>query len=71
MNLSRKKDMRTAINAFKKLVEAGKIDEAKKTLPAIYKTLDKMAKVEFIKRGKASRLKSRLTKRLGAFQNKT
>lgn len=70
MNLSRKKNLRTEVNVFKKLIEAGKIEEAQKSLPGIYKALDKMAKVDFIKKGKANRLKSRLTKRLGTLQNK-
>ena len=64
VNLGRKKKMRSEINAFKKLVEAGKFEEAQKALPGVYQALDKLAKVKFIKKGKANRLKSRLSKRL-------
>jgi len=39
-------------------------EEAKNYLPKIYKTLDKLVKVDFIKSGKVNRLKSRLTKKL-------
>lgn len=64
VNLGRKKKMRTEINAFKKLVDDGKFEEAKKQLPKVYQALDKMSKVKFIKKGKANRLKSRLSKKL-------
>jgi len=43
------------------LVSAKKQTEAKKLLPAIYKALDKAAKVGVIKKNNASRRKSRLT----------
>lgn len=64
MNLERKKKIQTTIKQFKKLVVTGKLEEAKQYLPQVYKTLDKMTKVGFIKRGKADRLKSRLSKKL-------
>ena len=63
-NLDRKKEMTAAIKKFNRLLLAGKKDEAQKCLSEVYKTLDKMAKVNFIKRGRADRLKSRLTKKL-------
>jgi small subunit ribosomal protein S20 len=63
MNLDRKKKINTTIKEFKKLVEAGKLEEAQKYLPQVYKTLDKMTKVGLIKRGKADRFKSRLSKK--------
>lgn len=63
--------MRFEINAFKKLVDAGKFEEAKKALPSVYKALDKMSKVKFIKRGKADRIKSRLSKKLSSAEGKT
>lgn len=62
--MERKKKIQTTVKQFKKLVAAGKLDEAKKQLPGVYKTLDKMTKVGFIKRGTADRLKSRLSKKL-------
>ncbi|MEK7162354.1 MAG: 30S ribosomal protein S20 [Patescibacteria group bacterium] len=64
LNLERKKKMHATLKHFKKLVAAGKPDEAKKYLPQVYKTLDKTTKVGLIKRGKADRLKSRLSKKL-------
>jgi small subunit ribosomal protein S20 len=63
-NLERKKKLRETLKKFKKLVAEKKIDEAKSYLPQVYKVLDKMAKVNFIKKGKADRLKSRLAKKL-------
>lgn len=61
-NTARQALMQKTVKQLKKLVIAGKIDEAKAYLPIVYKTLDKLAKVDFIKSGKADRLKSRLTK---------
>jgi small subunit ribosomal protein S20 len=70
-NLERKKKMKTAIKTYKKLLSENKIEEANAALSQVYKTLDKLAKVKFIKKGKANRLKSRLTKKLNlALQNK-
>lgn len=63
-NLERKKKLQQTLKKFKKLVAEKKLDEARSYLPQVYKVLDKMAKVNFIKRGKADRLKSRLTKKL-------
>lgn len=66
MNLSRKKTMTETVKRFKKLVSQNKIEEAKKYLPQVYKTLDKMAKVNFIKKNKVNRLKSRLARKLNS-----
>lgn len=63
-NLARDKAMKDAIRAFKKLIAAKKETEAREQLKKVYKVLDKMAKVDFIKKGHANRLKSRLTKKL-------
>jgi small subunit ribosomal protein S20 len=63
-NLARKKKMKEVIKEYKKLIALGKNEEAKAFLPQVYKVLDKMAKVNFIKKNKASRLKSRLAKKL-------
>lgn len=62
-NLSRKKKLLSSIKEFKKLAATGN-PKASENLPSLYKTIDKMRKVKIIKRGKANRLKSRLTKRL-------
>jgi len=64
LNLKRKSTLKDTLKKYKKAVEGGKKDEAEKMLPGVYKVLDKMTKVNLIKKNKASRLKSRLTKRL-------
>ena len=64
INLKRKTDLKSVIKNYKKLIVAGKKEEAKKYLPQVYKKLDKSAKVNLIKKNKASRLKSRLSKLL-------
>lgn len=64
INLNRKNKIKTVIKEYKKLVIGGKTKEAKEYLPNVYKTLDKMAKVNLIKKGKANRLKSRLSRKL-------
>ena len=63
MNLDRKRRWETP-QKFRKMIAAGKTAEAAKYLPEVYKTLDKMKKVGFIKPNKADRLKSRLSKKL-------
>lgn len=60
-NIRRMKDVRTVEKEITKLVHAGKADEAKAKLPQAYKALDKAAKMNTIKEGKASRKKSRLS----------
>ncbi|MDI6821056.1 MAG: 30S ribosomal protein S20 [Patescibacteria group bacterium] len=62
-NLKRQKKIKSVIKEYKKLLAAGKKEEAKNQLSVVYKTLDKMAKVKLIKRGKANRMKSRLSKK--------
>ncbi len=61
-NLKQKVAYKNAVKDFKKLITAGKFDEAKALLPAVYQQLDKAAKTGVIKANKASRLKSRTTK---------
>ena len=63
-NLLRKKNLSNTIRKYKKLVEEKNMEEAKKMLPLVFKTIDKTAKVGFIKDNKASRLKSRLSRKL-------
>ncbi len=46
--------------SYRKLLEAGKKDDAQKLVPQIYKTADKMAAKGRVKRNKARRVKSRL-----------
>ncbi|MBU6414915.1 30S ribosomal protein S20 [Patescibacteria group bacterium] len=61
-NLKRKEAFRDALKKIKTLVEEKKFDEAKKLIPQAYKSLDKAAKTNAIKKNTASRKKSRLMK---------
>ncbi|KKU91554.1 MAG: 30S ribosomal protein S20 [Candidatus Jorgensenbacteria bacterium GW2011_GWA1_48_11] len=63
-NLKRKIALRETLKEFQKLVRTGKLNDAKKYLPQVYKKLDKLAKIDFIKFGRADRLKSRLAKKV-------
>ena len=63
-NLSTKRAFKKAVKQFRRLVEAGQLDDARARLPSVYKTLDKAAKLGVIKKNKSSRLKSRLTTQL-------
>ncbi len=63
-NLAQIKKMKSVIKDFKKSLSKGGIEEAQKNLPSVYKVLDKAAKVNLIKKNKASRLKSRLSHQL-------
>ena len=65
-NIADAKKMKDAIKTFRKLIADKKIDEAKKYIASVYKALDKSAKTNLIKRNKASRLKSRLAKKLAS-----
>ncbi len=60
-NMRRKNAFRNAIKEFRKAVLEKQFDKAKELLPKVYKSLDKAAKTNTIKKNKASRLKSRLT----------
>jgi len=61
-NLVKKEAYKKAVKEFRKLTAAKNIEGAKKLLPNVFKALDKAAKTNVIKRGKADRLKSRLSK---------
>ena len=61
-NIKRKADLKSVIKQYKKLVASGDKTEAQKYLSQVYKKLDKSAKVNVIKKNKAARLKSRLSK---------
>lgn len=63
-NISRQRKIKEVVKDFKKLVESGKIEEARLLLPKVYKALDKVAKTGYIKKGRANRLKSRLSKKI-------
>ncbi|MEK7567686.1 MAG: 30S ribosomal protein S20 [Patescibacteria group bacterium] len=61
-NLRRKNTLRNAIKEIKSLINSGKKKEAEMALAKAYKALDKSAKTNLIKKGTASRRKSRLAK---------
>ena len=61
-NLTYHNKIKDLIKKARILVVQKKINEAKALLPQIYKTLDKAAKVNIIKKNAASRKKSRITK---------
>ena len=61
-NLKKKETYKTIARDIKNLAASGKASDAQKLLPRLYKALDKAAKTNAIKKNKASRLKSRLTK---------
>lgn len=63
-NLKRKGAYKSVVKEVRSLAAAGKMKEAQEKLPQVYKTLDKVAKTGYIKKNKAARLKSRLTKAL-------
>lgn len=63
-NIKRKTDLKSVIKQYKKLVASDQKEEAEKYLSQVYKKLDKSAKVNLIKKNKAARLKSRLSKLL-------
>lgn len=63
-NLERRIFLKKTKKDFLKLLETGKIEEAKKMLPRVYKLLDKAVKINLIKKNKAARDKSRLTKKI-------
>lgn len=59
-NLRRQKKVEVAIKEIKKLVADKKIKEATKIVAQAYSALDKAAKAGTIKKGAASRKKSRI-----------
>ena len=63
-NLQRHEAMKTVIKDYRKLIAQQKFEEAEKKLPQVFKTLDKLAKVNFIERNTVNRLKSRLSKKI-------
>ena len=61
-NLKKKEAFKVLIRDIRKFVAAKKKEEAKKLLPALYKSLDKAAKTNVIKKNAAARNKSRMTR---------
>ena len=68
LNNRYKKKMRSLIKEFRLLIKKSKKTEAGKLLPLVYKAIDKTAKKGIIKKGNASRKKSRLTKAMNKIE---
>ncbi len=58
-NKQRKTALKKAVKTFRKLVSEQKKDEAQQALTMVYKTADKIAKTNVIKKNSAARIKSR------------
>ena len=54
--------MKNSIKKLEKMVKAGNNEEAKNELSSTLKNIDKALNINIVKKNKASRLKSRLTK---------
>ena len=61
-NLKIKDKFKSAVKEVKKLIAAGNKTDAMEAIKKAMSTLDKAAKKHVIKKGKSSRLKSRLAK---------
>jgi small subunit ribosomal protein S20 len=63
-NARRKNALQETLKEYKKFVDAGKIEEAKKLAPKLQQAIDKATKKGIIKKNNASRKKSRLLKKI-------
>lgn len=63
-NRWRKDSLKKALKTFDEAIRGGKIDDAGKQLPSLYKKLDQVAAKGTIHKNAASRKKSRLTAQL-------
>ena len=61
-NLQKKEAYKKAVKEYKKLLASKDLDRTKEALKKAYQALDKAVKGKVIKKNKASRLKSRLSK---------
>lgn len=69
-NLKRMSEIDSLTRQFRKLLEAGKNDDAKALVSKIYQTLDKAVGKKVIKKNTAARTKSRITTRLNKVTKK-
>ena len=69
-NLKRLKAMRGLIKDLGNFIAQGKLKEAEKKLPQVFKVIDKAAKRGVIKANTAARKKSRLTKAINRLSKK-
>jgi small subunit ribosomal protein S20 len=67
-NTEKKDDLKKLLKEVRSLISEKKANEAKKLLPKVYKLLDKGAKKGIIKKGTASRKKSRIAKAISKSQ---
>lgn len=65
-NLAKSNAYKKILKEIKKLTLTGKQADAQKLLSGLYKAVDKAAKTHVIKKNKASRIKSRIAKKLSA-----
>ncbi|MDX1535258.1 MAG: 30S ribosomal protein S20 [Candidatus Spechtbacterales bacterium] len=70
LNRSYKNRVKKLTREFSDLVTSGKIDEAKKLLPTIYKAIDKSVKKGILHKNTASRRKSSLARSLNPKEEK-
>ncbi len=61
-NTKKKVQLHDLLKEFEGLVSQGKKNEAKKMVPRVYKSLDKLAKAGIIKKNSAARKKSRVAR---------
>jgi small subunit ribosomal protein S20 len=65
-NARRKKTMKDSVKETSKLIASKDAKAASAALPSLYKSIDKARKNGTIKKNTASRMKSRIAKRLAA-----
>ena len=70
-NRSGRSKLHTFLRNFDEQIKAGKVEEARSSLPALYAAIDKSGREKAISKNAAARQKSRLTKRLHAAQAKS
>ncbi len=68
-NLRRLRAMKKEIKDFLNKISKKDIEGAEKSLPQLYKSIDKATKRGVIKKNNANRKKSRLTKKIVAIKN--
>ena len=66
INRSNRSSLRTSLKQFGERLDAGKAEEAQKSLSEVYALIDKSKHKKAISKNAAARQKSRLTRRLNA-----
>lgn len=64
LNIAKRETYKKEVKNFRRFVTLKNLDGAKALLPKVFASLDKAAKTNVIKKGKADRLKSRLSIKL-------